>query len=277
MESGLTREERAAIRRINRNRVVLSLILTILIIAVVADAILIASEFDPDDLPEWLIFPITLGIGAVAAAIGLIVYMGGRLRDKEKAGFVWASIRSLRSANLLSISTEKKIFRDLAGDLIRKPGVEVADALVVDGWPRARAEYFTMIVEALIAKSEWNIGYEDQVADFSQFLGRIGWGAEDIEALVQPVIKEIKTSGGRLLKGRMAASVGKNILWIVIILVIALGALWLLVNDKGLPISKKYEYLKFIILAVPTVVGLGINIAAIIRKLGRKPTDSGRK
>ena len=274
MKSGLTLEERAAIRSSNATFAMLGLALAVLIVISIAAVLVIASKFDPDDLPEWLIFPFGIGIASITGGIVLSSHMRGRFRVREKARFVRASVNSLRSAGFLTSRTEHRIYKKLAEDLIRVPRREIERRLVAEGWPRTRAVNYTGLMEALIARCEWNISSEDEAAEFKAFLAQTGWIEEEIARLLEPVINEIKASGGRLLKGRMAASVGRNILWIVIILVIASGALWLLINDKGLPISKKYEYLKFIILAVPTVVGLGINIAAIIRKLGRKPTDS---
>jgi hypothetical protein len=276
MNSPLTREEKSAIRRGKTTFAMLSLALAVLIVISIATVLVIASEFDPDNLPEWLIFPFGIGIASITGGIVLSSHMRGRFRVREKARFVTASVNSLRSAGFLTSRAEHRIYKKLAEDLIRFPQREIERRLVAEGWPRARAVNYTGLMGALIARCEWNISSEEEAAEFMAFLSQTGWSDEDIARFIEPVIVEIKASGGRLMTGGMVASIGRNILWIVIILILASGALWLLAENEGLSVSKKYDYLKFIITAVLAIAGLGINIAAIIRKLGKKPGDSKR-
>jgi hypothetical protein len=273
MKSTLTTEESRAIGKLKYNRVVLSLIIAILTIAVISDAVFLVDNFKGGgsaDTPEWLVIPVIFGIAALGILIGLSFYIGGRLKDKELVVFASISMRELKSNGEISANAEKKIFADLAKELFDKPCSDVVTGLVSDGWDRSRAYFYAKLVESLIIKCEWNISYQEQAQDFSGFLKKMGWSEAEIEHLVSPVINMIKTSGGRLTRAGIATSIGRNILWIVVILVVAVAAGWLLIYSDSLDLGKKYDYLKFIVLAVPALFGLGFNIAGIVKSLRKK-------
>jgi hypothetical protein len=279
MKSELTSEESKTIRRIKGNRVILGLIITILAVAVFADALFLADAFKHDggsaDIPEWLLIPFVFGVAALGILIGLIFYAGGRLKDRELADFVRISINELKTAGALSGHAERKIYMDLANSLISKPREEVMNGLVENGWHRVRADFMTKLVESLIVKCEWNIRYQEKAIDFSGTLKKMGWGDGEIESLLSPVIEVINTSGGRVTSAGIAMSIGRNILWIVVILAVATAAIWLLTHGEGVDAGKKSDFLQFIVVAVPALLGLGFNIAKIVQTLSKKPERKG--
>ena len=272
MKFKLTRDELRAVGRIRRNRAFLGLMLLILTAVIIVDAALVIEQIrdagGSSDIPEWLIIPFMIGFAAIAALIGLSTYMAGKLRDKEKAAFVRISLENMKPKSAASIT---KIFRKIARELIHAPKEKAIANLVNDGWPLLRAKYFAELVESLIVKCEWNINCETQAGDFKDFLRKQRWDEREIESLVDPVVEVVRDSGGRITGVGIASSIARNIIWIGIILVLSIAAGWFLINDKSLNLPKQYDYLKFIVMAIFTVIGLGFNITAIIRKLRKEP------
>ncbi len=280
MTTELTREESGAIGRIRRNRMGLSAILVMLWLVLIAISLSlgsvlssIGSESQP---PEWVIIPIILIFSLLGIIIGLSYHLTGKLKVKEKAWFVRASVDVLKAGSAVKEGSEKKIFSDIARDLISRPKSEVVRALVTDGWPHVRAQYYTALVESLLMKCEWNINDEGEAADFRQLLINSRWSDHDADTLVGPVLEIIKDSGGRQTRASVSRSIIKNIAWIVIILIIAPTAGWLLVSDEGLDMSTKYDFLELLVLAVPAMLGLGFNIAAIFSKLRKRPGEENQ-
>jgi len=274
MGAELTREESAAIRGIHASRFLNWLILVTLTVLLVLDLLLVLNEAGSgggaSDVPEWLLIPIAAGFVILAVLFSLVFSMALNMKFREHARFVLASTRSLTYYGLLSKRQAPGIFIRLAHDLVTKTGGRLIRELIAEGWHPVRANHYAGLIRILLARTEWNINYEDQVAEHAALLNRLKFSEHEISIIVGPVVETIMNTGGRLNAAAVSGSILKNVVWIIVILAAVPLLIWMLFTNDYLDASTKYDFIQVLVFAVPLLIVIGYNIYSIVRKLNRR-------
>jgi len=219
------------------------------------------------DMPEWVTIPFALGLIAAGTIIGIVCYMPGKLKVVEKARFVLTSIRGLLESKSITKRKLANTFNKTAGELINNSSAAVERGLISEGWHETRARYLTGLVESLIIKCGWAVDYEGRIAWFSQLLKQNNWQDDEIAMITSPVQQLIEKHGGRLTRSGVARSITRNVLWIIITLIMAPIAAWMLFTIEDLDNQIKYDFVQYLIAVIP---GLGILIYNLVQIARRR-------
>ena len=187
----------------------------------------------------------------------------------EDQSMLLASIHGLLESKSITKRKLTNALSKIASALVNNSSSAVSRELISDGWHETRALYLTGLVESLIIKCEWNIDYENQIAEFSQLLKQNNWQDDEVALMISPVQELIKKHGGRLTRSGITRSITRNVIYIIILLILTPIAGWMLFTFEVLEDDVKYEIIKFLILVIPALGALIYNLVQIARRRRR--------